>query len=194
MAKDPYANEIINKEWNKTVYKYIKAVKGITKPNIEDSEGVKRACDEYMQVSEDFEIKPSVSGLALALGVNREILLKWLRGEVSIRTADIIAECYSLIEIFDETAMKDNRINPVAGVFNMKNNHGYKDEVEIKHTDEKKPSNEEIARIYGQHVEIIDAQPSAVIEQKKVEKVIEPPKEETKPLVVDTTTDDTIPF
>ena len=166
---DPFATEVINKEWNTNIYKYIKAVKAITKPHVDDPEGIKKACDDYMEVSEKYEVKPTVAGLALALGVSRMTLLKWLNGEVTIRTADIITEYYSLIEIFDESAMKDNRVNPVAGVFNMKNNHNYKDEVEIVHVDEKKPTNQEIAMKYNERAEIVDAQPSAVIDYTKNE-------------------------
>ena len=197
---DPLITEAINKDWNRNVYKYIREIKAISKPHIDDAEGVKKACETYMAISEKYEIKPSIAGLALALGASRTTMLKWLNGEVTIKTADIIAEYYSLIEIFDETAMKDNRINPVAGVFNMKNNHGYKDEVEIVHVDDKKPTNQEIAMKYGQRAEIIDAQPSAVIDytepKDEVEIVTEQRPNETiiQDQTLDTEGDDDIPF
>jgi len=154
--------EELRKDWNRSVFAHIKKLKAIKVPNIEDSVGVSRACQEYIDICEADGMKPSIAGLASALGTNRNTLIKWVRGEISIQTADIILECFSLIEIFDETALKDNKTNAVAGLFNMKNNYGYKDEVEIKHVEEKKPSNAEIAMKYGKRAEIVDVQPHEI--------------------------------
>ena len=163
------ANEELQKEWNKTIFTHIRHVKEIAKPNISDSEGVKKTCEAYFDICESERVRPTVSGLALALGVNRAILMKWLNGEISIQTADVIMEYFSLIEIFDETALKDNKTNAVAGLFNMKNNYGYKDEVEHRIVEDKKPTNKEIEEKYAGRQQIIDAQPVEIdyTEEKK---------------------------
>ena len=153
------ANEELQKEWNRSVFTHIRNIQAIKKPNANDSDGVRRACEEYFKQCEEDRMRPSVSGLALALGVNRAVLLKWLNGEITIQTADVIMEYFSLIEIFDETALKDNKTNAVAGLFNMKNNYGYKDEVEHRVIEDKKPTNKEIEQKYKERHDIVEAQP-----------------------------------
>lgn len=156
------AQEELQKEWNKSVFKHIRDLKKIVKPNIADPQGVQRACEEYFELCEKDGIKPAISGLASALGTNRETLMKWLRGEISIQTADVIMEYFSMIEIFDETALKDNKTNAVAGLFNMKNNYNYKEEVEHHVIEDKKPTNKEIEDKYRQRQEIVDVQPHEI--------------------------------
>lgn len=155
-------NEELQRDWNKRVFAHIRKLKAISHPSPNDSDSVKRACETYFDICEADGMKPSVSGLASALGTNRETLMKWLRGEISIQTADVIMEYFSMIEIFDETALKDNKTNAVAGLFNMKNNYGYRDEVEHRIIDDKKPSNAEIEQMYRDKHGIIDAQPHEI--------------------------------
>lgn len=164
------AQEELQIEWNRRVYAHIRDLKKIAKPNIADPKGVERACQEYFELCEKDGIKPAVSGLASALGTNREVLMKWLRGEISIQTADIIIEYFSMIEIFDETALKDNKTNAVAGLFNMKNNFGYKEEIEHKIIEDKKPTNKEIEEKYSGRQEIIDIQPHEIDYTKESDK------------------------
>lgn len=173
------AEEEQRKNWNKNLFQHIRKVKAIKKPSTDDAKSIERACEEYMSLCETDGVAPTIAGLARALGVNRDTLMKWLRGEISIRTADVIMEYFSLIEIFDETALKGNKTNAVAGLFNMKNNYGYKDEVEHKIVDERKPTMKEIAEKYGKRAEIIDAQPSAVLDYTQKETDVEKTPNET---------------
>ena len=159
--------------WTDNLFQHIDKIKKIKKPFVDDAVSVKRACDEYIELCHDDRVPPTVAGLSRALGVTRDTLMKWLHGEISIRTADVIMEYFSLIEIFDETALKNNKTNAVAGLFNMKNNYGYKDEVEHRIVDERKPTIQEIAEKYGKRAEIIEAQPSAVIDLTGDEPVVE---------------------
>lgn len=163
------------KNWNKQLFAHIRNIKRIKTPCIDDAKDVERACEEYLKQCEEDEVKPTIAGLSMALGVNRTILRKWISGEVSIQTADIIIEYYSVIEIFDETALKENKTNAVAGLFNMKNNFGYKDEVEVKHVEDRKPSMKEIEEKYRKRRDIVEAQPSGVIDYTQPQ---EPPKAE----------------
>lgn len=188
------------KEWNESLFKHIKELKKIKTPCIDDPKDVRRACDEYLQLCENTSTKPTVAGLSTALGVNRNILRKWISGEVTIQTADIVIEYYSIIEIFDETALKENKTNAVAGLFNMKNNFDYKDEVEIRHVDDRKPSIQEVEERLRKRQAILDAQPSAMIESKPAVIDVEPPVEEKTPATQEMidkgllNDDDDIPF
>ena len=155
-------NEELNKQWNKSVFKHLKRISSITKPHIDDREGVQIACEKYFNICEEDGMKPSVAGLSTALGTNRDTFMKWLRGEYQIATADVLSSYMSMIEVFDETALKDNKTNAVAGIFNMKNNYNYKDEVEVKQVVDKKPTNKEIEDKYAVRKEIIDVQPHEI--------------------------------
>lgn len=158
-----YEEELL-KSWNKKLIEHSRKVKAIEKPNARFPDTVKCACEKYFDICETDGVKPSVAGLGVALGVSREILLSWVRGEISVECADVIKEYFALIEIFDETALKDNRTNAVSGIFLMKNNHGYKDEVVTKVVDDREISNEEIEQRYRQLHEIVSDQSLTIVD------------------------------
>lgn len=159
------------KEWNRVLIAHTRKVRKINKPSPQFPSTIRKACEEYFDLCEEDGVKPSVAGLSVALGVNREILLQWVRGEVSIESADVIREYFALLEIFDETALKDNRTNAVAGLFNMKNNYNYKDSVEHKIIDDREITNEEIEMRYRQMHEIVNEEVKEIeVQPAKVEK------------------------
>ena len=175
--------EELKRDWNRSMIKHIRKVKEIEKPSPQFPNTIEEACEDYFAICERDGVKPSVAGLSVALGVNRDTLLSWVRGEVSIECADVIKEYFSLIEVFEETALKDNRTNPVGGIFMMKNNHGYKDQVEHKIVDDRELTNEEIALRYRQSHDIIENQPIKVIDVKeeKPKPLTAPTHDEEKP-------------
>ena len=59
------------------------------------------------------------------------------------------------IETFDELMFKEGKINPVGGLFLMKNNYGYTDKTEVKISDDE-ISTEEIERRYHEQHEIVE--------------------------------------
>ena len=61
-----------------------------------------------------------------------------------------------MLEIYDETAMKDQKINPVVAIFNQKNNHGWTDKVEIVHNNDRTETDEEINKRYEDMENIVD--------------------------------------
>ena len=150
------------KEWNRVLIAHTRKVRNITKPSPQFPKTIEKACEEYFTICETDGVKPSVAGLSVALGVNREILLSWVRGEVSIESADVIRQYFALLEIFDETALKDGKTNALSGIFLAKNNYGYKDQVEHKIIDEKERSNEEIEMRYNQLHEIVSETPKEI--------------------------------
>lgn len=154
------------REWNKVILKHIRSIQNIAKPSVQFPNTIQRACDEYFNLCEKDGIKPSVAGLSLALGTNRSTLLSWVRGEVSIESADVVKNAFNLLEVFDETSLKDNKTNAVAGIFLSKNNYDYKDQVEVKRIEDREISNEEIEMRYRKMHEIVSEQPIE-IEKKK---------------------------
>lgn len=173
--------EELRKEWNRGVIAHIRKVSAIKKPSPHFPDTIEEACKEYFDLCQDDGIKPSVAGLSVALGVNEEILLQWVRGEVSIVSADVIKRYFSFIQVFDETALKDNQTNAVGSIFMGKQHYGYKDVVEHKIVDEREKSNEEIEAIWRKRIATINQNPKEIeIVEAKVEKPIEA-KVNTKP-------------
>jgi transcriptional regulator with XRE-family HTH domain len=81
------------------------------------------------------DIKPSVAGLANALGVQRQAI--WdirsgndLRG-FSPESADLIKKAHGILGELWEDYMQNGKVNPVAGIFLGKNHFGYKDQQEV---------------------------------------------------------------
>lgn len=124
-------------------------------PNIDldDVEAVAERLTEFFTVYVQNDMKPTVSGMAIALnGHSRQWL--WalvhdkqtggagyqapLRHEV----ADTIKKAYFLMETQWETYMNSGKVNPVAGIFLGKNNFGYQDKTEYVLTPNQQSDND----------------------------------------------------
>lgn len=91
--------------------------------------------DLYFSLCSQNDIFPSVSGFAFSLGIDRQLLWYWLNnpGNCAIKNSecfDIIKKVYRLINTQYEDMMNTGKINPVSGIFLMKNNFGYKDQTD----------------------------------------------------------------
>lgn len=105
--------------------------------NVDD---VQQRLDDYFALYAKYDKKPTVSGLAFALGHKRT----WLHCVVNDKptggtnykaplpqpVTNLIKKAYNLIEILWEGYMNGSKINPVAGIFLAKNNFGYRDQTE----------------------------------------------------------------
>lgn len=102
----------------------------MTKP-----EEVSERIANYFTICAEDDMKPSVAGMALAFGVSRNTLWRWSVGlECSTFPAesrDLVKKAYQLLNAQMENYMQNGKINPVAGIFLMKNNMGYKDQQEM---------------------------------------------------------------
>lgn len=77
------------------------------------------------------DMKPSVMGLANALGVHRDTIHAWRTGEYREGTHQhIIQRAYALLEEQWQHYMMNGKINPVAGIFLGKNLFSYSDKQE----------------------------------------------------------------
>lgn len=85
---------------------------------------------EYFQICAEDDSKPSVAGLALAIGVDRKTIWQWSQGENSDR-GNTIKKAYQILNLMMEDYMQNGKINPVSGIFLMKNNFGYADKQEV---------------------------------------------------------------
>lgn len=96
-----------------------------------DDGQVKARIVEYFELCRDDDMKPTVSGLAASLGVDRRTLWQYKVGEVRVSSSDTIKKAYDLLERMWEDYMQSGKINPVSGIFLGKNNFAYTDKQEI---------------------------------------------------------------
>lgn len=91
--------------------------------------------DYYLSLCAKNEIFPSVSGFAFAIGIDRRLLWYWLNnpGNCAVKKPecyDMIKRTYEMINTQYEDMLNSGKINPVSGIFLMKNNFGYKDQTD----------------------------------------------------------------
>lgn len=96
---------------------------------------VKARIGQYFQLCANDDMKPSVAGMALAFGVDRTTLWKWANGVdsayIPTESRNLIKKAYQVLNAQMENYMQNGKINPVAGIFLMKNNMGYADKQEV---------------------------------------------------------------
>ena len=108
--------------------------------DLHDLVAVQERLNDYFKLYAENDMKPTVAGMAMSLGMNRRTL--WaithdgVTGSAGYKTAlpqDValtIKKAYFLLENLWESYMASGKINPVSGIFLGKNNYGYQDKTE----------------------------------------------------------------
>ncbi len=104
--------------------------------NLKDPEQVIERLNQYFKIHADNDMKPTVAGMGMALGLDRRRLWE-IKTDATDRnqdlptlTRDSIKKAYKLMENLWENYMQNGKINPVSGIFLGKNNFGYQDKTE----------------------------------------------------------------
>lgn len=96
--------------------------------DISDPKQVEHRLNEYFDFCEMEDKKPSVIGMSNWLGVSRDTVNAWKRGELRSSThTDIILKAYDLLEELWVDYMQNGKVNPASGIFLGKNLFGYRD-------------------------------------------------------------------
>ena len=108
--------------------------------DLHDEEAVAKRLDEYFALYAKYDTKPTVAGMAMALGMNRKTLWGIThdapiggRGNYSTlpqNATHVIKKAYILLENLWENYSTNGKINPVTAIFLGKNNFGYQDKTE----------------------------------------------------------------
>ena len=105
--------------------------------DLKDSEQVKDRLNQFFEIHARYDMKPTVAGMGMALGLDRRRLWE-IKANVADRnkelptsTRDSIKKAYEYMEILWENYMQNGKINPVSGIFLGKNNFGYQDKQEM---------------------------------------------------------------
>ena len=112
----------------------------LPKIDVHDPEAVQQRLNDYFGYMASQDAKPTVAGMAMALGMDRRRLWeikvgaqttnRWIE-DLPNETKDSIKKAYSLMEYLWENYMVNGKINPVTGIFLGKNNFGYQDKQEM---------------------------------------------------------------
>ena len=101
---------------------------------ITDPPSVNTRIMEFFQIYADADLKPTVAGLAMALGIDRRRLWEIKVGQepfgVTPEITDCVRKAYMVLENMWESYMNSGKINPVSGIFLGKNHFGYQDKME----------------------------------------------------------------
>lgn len=106
----------------------------LPKIDTDNAQQVANRIEEYFAISTGNDVKPSVAGLALALGTERQTLWRWVNGVESNKpkeVRDTLKRAMAFLNMQMEDYMQNGKINPVSGIFLMKNNMGYQDKQEV---------------------------------------------------------------
>lgn len=99
-----------------------------------DPKQVESRVYDYFTICADNDMKPSFVGLALAFGVDRVTLWKWVNGvenNKSQEVRNIIKMATTILNNQMEDYIQNGKINVVAGIFLSKNHYAYKDQSEV---------------------------------------------------------------
>lgn len=100
--------------------------------DISDPKQVEERIGEYFQHCADNDRRPQVVGMCNWLGISRDTLNSWVRGECRGAThSDIIKKAISFLEEMWAEAMLTNHLNPATGCFIAKNWYNYSDTQQI---------------------------------------------------------------
>ena len=140
---------------NAKMLRYSVTLSELPQIDYENVDQVKQRIKDYYDITIQFDTKPAVACLALAFGFDRHTLFNVLNGKSSrikapesIRT---IKAAYDIITSQYEQLMNNGKINPVSGIFLMKNNFGYRDQTEytITANQEKEENTQDIVSRAG---------------------------------------------
>lgn len=105
-----------------------------------DPEAVAKRLEDYFNLHAKYDMKPTVAGMAMALGMNRRTLIAivndYATGSTGYKSALprsvtlIIKKAYFILENLWENYTTSGKLNPVTAIFLAKNNFHYQDKVE----------------------------------------------------------------
>lgn len=145
--KDPYRTEDGD---NTKFLMFAREVQSLGKINLVSEDAprfLRERIDRYFDICQGWDMKPSMASFSLALGTSRGEITRILNGnrQANPEAVDMIADTVNLLNAQIEDYMQNGKINPVAGIFLMKNNFGYSDVQQHQYIpQEKKRTREEI--------------------------------------------------
>ena len=108
--------------------------------DLKNPDAVRERLCEYFKIYGEADLKPTVAGMAMALGINRKTLWAVANDQptggngyklnLPDETTHLVKSAYEMLEMSMEAYANAGKINPVMAIFMMKNHFGYQDKTE----------------------------------------------------------------
>ena len=128
------------------------------KINTDSAEQVEERIRQYHVYCLEHDMKPDMSGMAMALGTFRQTLWRWENGIESNKPAgvrDAIKKGREMNENIMVQMMQNGKLNPVTAIFLLKNNHGYKDQQDVIITPNTPAESRDPGEIRNQYIQAL---------------------------------------
>ena len=124
----------------------------LPKVDLKDPEAVRERLVEYFKIYGEADLKPTVAGMAMALGIHRRTL--WAiandqptgsdgyKASLPEESAHLVKKAYEMLEMSMEAYANAGKINPVMAIFMLKNHWNYQDKTEYVLTPNQKPKSD----------------------------------------------------
>ena len=121
------------------------------KVDLKNPDAVHERLVDYFRIYGVADLKPTVAGMAMCLGVDRRRLWDIKTGnyvnvggykDLPEETVDLVKKAYEILETTMENYANAGKINPVMAIFMMKNHFGYQDKTEYVLTPNQKNEND----------------------------------------------------
>ena len=113
----------------------LKVIYDMPKINLDSDEEVEQRINEYFEYCIEAQLRPTVEGLGLAIGVNRSTLYNWevkkTRAGLNDFRYNIIKKAKDYIAFLMSDLVMENKINPVTWIFYAKNYFQMSDRQEV---------------------------------------------------------------
>ena len=93
------------------------------------------------------QMKPTIDGCAMALGIHRDTLNNWEHGESGSYKLDVAKKCKYLVKTFMEAATMEGKLNPIVWMFYGKNYFGMVDKQEMVLTPNRSEGDTDVSAI-----------------------------------------------
>lgn len=128
------SSEVMQKGDNSKILRHNFRLYSLVKVDMKNLEQITNRITEYIEICTEDDARPTVEGLALALGINRRTLWKYAYSDdfsASDVIRDTLKKAYDFLNVYMVDLMYSNKINAINGIFLMKNNFDYKDKSEV---------------------------------------------------------------
>lgn len=136
-------------------------IRSMPEIDIVDPVAVENRINDYFRLCLTNDIKPSASGLRMAIGVSKSTVSMWRNGKTRKGTHQyVIVQAYNLLEALWEDYMQNGKINPASGIFLGVNNYGYQDvrQVNLTPVQQEDQSTVDVATIEAKYAELPDSE------------------------------------
>jgi hypothetical protein len=101
-------------------------------PRVKNDEEIAERLNWYFfEYCYQYQMKPTIDGCCLALGIHRDTMNNWEHGESGSFKLDTAKKVKNLVKIFMEGATMEGKLNPIVWMFYGKNYFGMVDKQEM---------------------------------------------------------------